>query len=90
MAGVLQRRLIGPIWKDRAVVTKLWIGDPNDPEGTKLLKDVFDRAGAFRLLDENSRDAALVLTLTPGAYTMRVKSMDSNPGVTLLEVYDVP
>ena len=33
MAGVLQRRLIGPIWKDRAVVTKLWIGDPNDPEG---------------------------------------------------------
>jgi adenosylcobinamide-phosphate synthase len=33
MAGVLQRRLIGPIWKDGALVTKLWIGDPNDPEG---------------------------------------------------------
>jgi adenosylcobinamide-phosphate synthase len=33
MAGLLQRRLIGPIWKDGAVVTKLWIGDPNDPEG---------------------------------------------------------
>jgi adenosylcobinamide-phosphate synthase len=32
MAGMLQRRLIGPIWKDGAVVTKLWIGDANDPE----------------------------------------------------------
>lgn len=32
MAGVLQRRLIGPIWKDGILVTKLWIGDPNDPE----------------------------------------------------------
>jgi adenosylcobinamide-phosphate synthase len=33
MAGVLQRRLIGPIWKDGALVTRLWIGDPDDPEG---------------------------------------------------------
>jgi adenosylcobinamide-phosphate synthase len=32
MAGVLQRRLIGPIWKDGVLVTKLWIGDPLDPE----------------------------------------------------------
>jgi adenosylcobinamide-phosphate synthase len=33
MAGILQRRLIGSIWKDGVLVTKLWIGDPNDPEG---------------------------------------------------------
>jgi adenosylcobinamide-phosphate synthase len=33
MAGLLQRRLIGPIWKDGRLVTKVWIGDPNDPEG---------------------------------------------------------
>lgn len=33
MAGLLQRRLIGPIWKDGALVTKLWLGDPNDAEG---------------------------------------------------------
>ena len=32
MAGVLQRRLIGPMWKDGSLVTTLWIGDPNDPE----------------------------------------------------------
>ena len=32
MAGILQRRLVGPLWKDGAVVTTAWIGDPLDPE----------------------------------------------------------
>jgi adenosylcobinamide-phosphate synthase len=32
MAGALQRRLIGPIWKDDELVTTLWVGDPKDPE----------------------------------------------------------
>ena len=32
MAGVLQRRLIGPIWKDGVQVTDIWIGDSDDPE----------------------------------------------------------
>jgi len=31
MAGLLQRRLIGPIWKDGALVTNVWLGDPADP-----------------------------------------------------------
>jgi adenosylcobinamide-phosphate synthase len=31
MAGLLQRRLIGPIWKQGALVTDVWIGDPSDP-----------------------------------------------------------
>jgi adenosylcobinamide-phosphate synthase len=33
MAGLLQRRLIGPIWKDGILVTKIWLGDASDPEG---------------------------------------------------------
>src|SRR5262245_10914552 len=33
MAGVLQRRLIGPIYKDGKVVTTLWLGSPSDPDG---------------------------------------------------------
>jgi len=32
MAGVLSRRLIGPIWKDGQLVTEVWLGDPQDPE----------------------------------------------------------
>jgi adenosylcobinamide-phosphate synthase len=31
MAGLLQRRLIGPIWREGALVTDVWIGDPSDP-----------------------------------------------------------
>jgi adenosylcobinamide-phosphate synthase len=33
VAGALQRRLIGPIWKDGVSVTDIWIGDADDPEG---------------------------------------------------------
>jgi adenosylcobinamide-phosphate synthase len=31
MAGLLQRRLIGPIWKNGKLVTDVWLGDPSDP-----------------------------------------------------------
>jgi hypothetical protein len=54
------------------------------------ISDAFDRAGAFRLLDEDSRDAALVLSLAPAAYTVQVKSGDGTAGAVLLEVYDLP
>jgi adenosylcobinamide-phosphate synthase len=30
-AGALQRRIVGPIWLNGALVTDLWIGDPSDP-----------------------------------------------------------
>lgn len=30
-AGALQRRIVGPIWRDGVQVTDLWIGDPGDP-----------------------------------------------------------
>jgi adenosylcobinamide-phosphate synthase len=33
IAGALQRRLIGPIWMNSALVTDLWIGEPTDPDG---------------------------------------------------------
>jgi hypothetical protein len=52
--------------------------------------DAFDRAGAFRFLDESSNDAAMVVNLAPGAYTVQVKSGTGAPGSTLLEVYDLP
>ena len=32
MAGVLSRKLIGPIWKEGRLVTEIWLGDPQDPE----------------------------------------------------------
>ncbi len=31
IAGALQRRLIGPVWANGALVTEVWLGDPDDP-----------------------------------------------------------
>jgi adenosylcobinamide-phosphate synthase len=30
-AGAIERRLVGPIWMNGALVTDVWIGDPADP-----------------------------------------------------------
>lgn len=45
--------------------------------------------GAFALA-AGSEDAALLITLAPGAYTVEVKGKNSATGVALLEIYDVP
>jgi phosphodiesterase/alkaline phosphatase D-like protein len=60
------------------------------PEAAKDLMDAFDRAGAFRFLDEASKDAALIISLAPGAYSVEAKSGDGAVGAALLEVYDLP
>ena len=31
-AGAIQRRLVGPVWRNGQLVTDIWIGDPRDPE----------------------------------------------------------
>ena len=31
MAGLLQRRLVGPIWKNGVQINEIWLGDPSDP-----------------------------------------------------------
>ncbi len=54
------------------------------------LTTVFDRAGAFRFLSTSSHDAALYLSLAPGAYTMQAFDSMGGTGNILLEVYEVP
>ena len=44
--------------------------------------------GAFALTS-GSRDAALIATLSPGAYTAQVSGVGNTSGVAILEVYDV-
>ena len=46
-------------------------------------------AGAFQL-PANSEDAALLITLPPGPYTVEVRGKDGGEGVALLEIYEVP
>ena len=54
------------------------------------LTTAFDRAGAFRFLGTGSRDAAMLLTLDPGSYTVQASSTTGVAGSVLLEVYEVP
>jgi hypothetical protein len=45
-------------------------------------------AGAFALAD-GSKDAALVVTLAPGAYTVHVSGLANTTGVALVEIYEI-
>ena len=60
-----------------------WNGDAN-------LVAVFNRVGAFPLPASSSRDAALVVTLSPGSYSARVAGVGNTTGEALVEIYEVP
>ena len=53
------------------------------------LTAAFARAGAFAL-PAASRDAALLMTLLPGAYTAQVTGIGGSAGRIIAEVYEVP
>lgn len=44
--------------------------------------------GAFALRSGTSRDAALLLTLTPGVYSAQIAGVGATSGVALIEIYD--
>ncbi|MEI6467332.1 MAG: hypothetical protein WCQ89_21600, partial [Verrucomicrobiota bacterium] len=53
------------------------------------LAPTFAATGAFAL-PVSSKDAALLVTLQPGAYTAVVSGVNNATGVALVEVYEVP
>jgi hypothetical protein len=53
------------------------------------LSAAYAQSGAFPL-PTGSKDAALLLTLPPGGYTVQVTGVANTTGVALVEVYDVP
>ena len=50
---------------------------------------VFAQVGAFNL-PAGSRDAAVVLDVAPGEYSVQVRNRAAGGGVVLVEVYEVP
>ena len=58
-----------------------WMGDSS-------LVSVFNQVGAF-MLPRDSADCAMLVTLTPGAYTVQVTGMNGSQGNALIEVYKV-
>ena len=60
------------------------------PADTAATAQAARDTGAFALAN-GSKDAALILTLAPGAYTAQVSGADgASTGVALIEVYEVP
>ncbi len=57
--------------------------------GGAELAAMFARTGAFSL-PPASKDAALYLSLPPGAYTAQVTGVGTSAGVVIVEVYEVP
>ena len=65
------------------------IAQNDDWGGTAELKAVAKSVGAFDFTSDDSKDAALLVTLDPGAYTVLVTGADATPGLALVEVYEV-
>jgi len=59
-------------------------------EGSSQVSAAGNAVGAFPLLNPNSRDSALLITLPPGAYSAKVSGADGGTGVALVELYDLP
>ncbi|PTY06311.1 hypothetical protein DB347_12820 [Opitutaceae bacterium EW11] len=54
-----------------------------------LVKSAMQSSGAFPLPD-GSKDAVLVVTLPPGAYTAQVSGVNLTSGVAIVELYELP
>lgn len=66
------------------------VGLNDNWEGDAALSETFASVGAFGLADANSKDAVMLVTLEPGAYTVVASGVGGSTGIALVEVYDVP
>jgi hypothetical protein len=65
------------------------VGTNDNWGGGAALVNAFAQVGAFAL-PTGSRDAALLVTLAPGSYTVQVGGVGGTTGVALVEIYEVP
>jgi hypothetical protein len=56
--------------------------------GSSTLASFFAQVSAFPL-PQNSADAAILLTLSPGTYTAQLSGIGGTTGIALIELYDV-
>lgn len=66
------------------------VAENDDWGGTTALKTAFQTTGAFEFTNDGSRDAAVVVRLPPGPYTVRPSGANDGTGVILVEAYEVP
>ena len=65
------------------------IGENNDWGGALALSETASAVGAFAI-PPASKDAAILVTLAPGTYSVEVTGVGSQSGLAVIEVYDVP
>lgn len=65
------------------------VADNSGWGGDTALSTAFTQVGAFPL-SPDSADAALLVTLLPGAYTVQVVGSGGATGVALVEIYELP
>jgi hypothetical protein len=82
--------LVDPVLDVRPLGVDNVVATNDDWRGTATLKAAFASVGAFAFAADNSRDAALVIELPPGAYTATVSGKGGTTGVALVEVYELP
>ncbi len=66
------------------------VRESHDWGGDVQLANITRAVGAFPFMSTDSKDAALLITLHPGTYTLQVRSGTSVGGVVLTEIYEVP
>lgn len=66
------------------------IAENDNWQGASWLVSANSAVGAFALSGANTKDAALLVTLPPGAYSARVSGLNGGGGTALIEVYEVP
>lgn len=66
------------------------VGENENWGGSPALTAAFAQVGAFAFGSGASRDAAIMITLPPGAYSAQVSGADGGTGIGLVEVYELP
>ena len=86
IAGALSDPTLAIFSTTALVATNDRWGDENDGQVLEMARK---RANAFPLIPD-SEDAAVLVTLPAGAYTVEVKGKDATEGIVWLEIHDLP
>ena len=65
------------------------VAENNDWGGSAEMKAVFAQIGAGPLASDTSKDAALLVTLDPGVYSVHLSGAGGSTGVALVEIFEV-
>jgi len=66
------------------------LGTNNGWGGGTEIASAASSVGAFAWTDPLSNDSAIIVSLSPGAYTAQVSGASGDTGIALVEVYEVP